>query len=212
MSPTAQVNVTTADGLYGTIDTTQWPLDGSRSDVLVRLADGRALMTPVDALARQDDGSYRLTLGGTNLRRLEQALESAGGRQVVVPVVAEELLLGKRAVETGRVVVTKRVVEEQQTFEQPLNKEEVVIERVKVERFVDGPVADRQEGDTLVVPVMEEVLVVEKRLMVREEVRITRRVTEVRQRQEATIRREEVEIERVDGNAAELDGEGTGVA
>ena len=212
MSPTAQVNVTTADGLYGTIDTTQWPLDGSRSDVLVRLADGRALMTPVDALARQDDGSYRLTLGGTNLRRLEQALESAGGRQVVVPVVAEELLLGKRAVETGRVVVTKRVVEEQQTFEQPLNKEEVVIERVKVERFVDGPVADRQEGDTLVVPVMEEVLVVEKRLMVREEVRITRRVTEVRQRQEATIRREEVEIERVDGNAAELGGEGTGVA
>ena len=71
MSPAAQVNVTTSDGLSGTIDTTQWPLDGSRPDVLVRLSDGRALMTSVDTLRRQDDGSYRLTLGGTDLRQLE---------------------------------------------------------------------------------------------------------------------------------------------
>jgi uncharacterized protein (TIGR02271 family) len=212
MSPAAQVNVTTAEGLHGTIDTTQWPLDGTRPAVLVRLADGRALMTPVDALARQPDGSYRLTIGGTDLRHLEHALESAGGRRVVVPVVEEQLRLGKQAVETGRVRVKKRVVEEQQTFEQPLNKEEVVVERVTVERFVDGPVADRQEGDTLVLPVLEEVLVVEKRLMVREEVRITRKVREVHQSREVTLRREEVEIERVDGKDGELGTVGTGVA
>src|SRR5687768_56656 len=161
MASAVQVNVTTADGACGTIDTTQWPLDGSRQDVLVRLADGRVLMTPLDTLALQDDGSYRLTLGGTDLGRLASALESAGGRRVVVPVVEEQLLLGKRAVETGRVLVKKRVIEEQQAFEQPLNKEEVLVERVTVERFVDGPVSDRQEGDTLVLPVLEEVLVVE---------------------------------------------------
>src|SRR5687767_102148 len=119
MSQAAQVNVTTADGIAGTIDTARWPVDGSRADVLVRLADGRVLMTPVDALAPQADGSYRLTLGGTPLQDLETALESAGGRQVVVPVVEERLLLGKQAVETGRVIVRKRVVEEQQAFDQP---------------------------------------------------------------------------------------------
>ena len=214
MNPTtAQVNVTTADGLYGTIDTAQWPLDGSRPEVLVRLADGRVLMTPLATLDRQDDGSYRLTLSGsTDLGRLEQALESAGGRRVVVPVVEEQLLLGKRAVETGRVLVKKRVIEEQQAFDQPLNKEEIEVERVKVERFVDGPVADRQEGDTLVLPILEEVLVVEKRLMVREEVRITRNVREVQEHQEVTLRREEVEIARVDGKPGELGDGGMVVA
>jgi uncharacterized protein (TIGR02271 family) len=216
MSQAAQVNVTTAEGLYGTIDTTRWPLDGSRPEVLVRLADGRALMTSLDALAPQADGTYRLTLGAgggdDELRRLEVALESAGGRRVVVPVVEEQLLVGKRAVETGRVVVRKRVVEEQQAFEQALNKEEVHVERVTVERFVDGPVADRQEGDTLVLPVLEEVLVVEKRLMLREEVRITRRVRPVQQREEVTLRREEVEIERVAGKPGKLGDAGTVVA
>ena len=212
-STTAQVNVTTADGLYGTIDTTQWPLDGSRPEVLVRLADGRVLMTPLTTLDRQSDGSYRLALGGTtDLRHLEQALESAGGRRVVVPVVEEQLLLGKQAVETGRVLVKKRVVEEQQAFDQPLNKEEIEVERVTVERFVDGPVADRQEGDTLVLPILEEVLVVEKRLMVREEVRITRKVRTVQERQEVTLRREEVEIARAEGKPGELGDGGTVVA
>jgi uncharacterized protein (TIGR02271 family) len=213
-SAASQVNVTTADGLYGTIDTTHWPLDGSRPDVLVRLADGRALMTPLDTLNRQTDGTYRLTIGGgsADLNRLEQALETAGGRRVIVPVVEEQLLLGKRAVETGRIRVKKRVIEEQQAFDQPLNREEIAVERVTVERFVDGPVADRQEGDTLVLPVLEEVLVIEKRLMVREEVRITRKVRAVQERQEVTLRREEVEIERIDGKPGELGDSGTVVA
>jgi len=212
MSPAAKVNVTTTEGLRGTIDTGAWPVDGTRQDVLVRLDDGRTLMTPVNTLARQADGSYRLALGATELDRLDSALESAGGRAAVVPVVEERLLLGKQSVETGRVIVRKRVVEEQQAFEQPLTKEEVVVERVAVERFVDGPVAERQEGDTLIVPVMEEVLVVEKRLMLKEEVRITRRVSQVHQRDEATLRREEVEIERIDGKRENGGGAGTGVA
>src|SRR5688500_13229460 len=130
MSSEAQVNVTTADGVHGTIDTAQWPLDGSRPDVLVRLADGRALMTPVEVLARQDDGSYHMGLVGADLNDLDAALEVAGGRRVVVPAIEERLLLGKREVETGRVVVRKRVVEEQQAFEQPLAREDVVVERV----------------------------------------------------------------------------------
>lgn len=117
MSQTAEVTVATADGLSGTIDTATWPLDGSRPDVLVRLEDGRGLMIPLDALARQNDGSYRLTLSGTDLQRLEHALEPSDSGRAAVPVVEERLLVNKRTVQTGRVVVNKRVVEEQQAFE-----------------------------------------------------------------------------------------------
>jgi len=209
MASVAKDNVTTADGIRGTIDAGHLPPGG---DVLVRLEDGRTVLTPVEMLARQDDGSYRLTLGAADLRELDGALEAAGGRRVVVPVVEERLLLGKREVETGRVVVRKRVVEEQQAYEQPLSREDVVVERVPIGRIVDGRVAERQEGDTLVLPVLEEVLVIEKRLMLKEEVRITRKVSEVTQQESVTLRREVVEIERVDGKPDEPGAVGTGVA
>ena len=55
----------------------------------------------------------------------------------------------------------------------------------------------RQEGDTLIVPVLEEVLVVEKRLLLKEEVRITRTRTEVHSPQAVTLRSEEAVIEEI---------------
>jgi hypothetical protein len=52
---------------------------------------------------------------------------------------------------------------------------------VQIDRIVAEPPVQRQEGDTLILPVVEEVLVVEKRLMLREEIRITRRREQVEQ-------------------------------
>jgi uncharacterized protein (TIGR02271 family) len=72
----------------------------------------------------------------------------------------------------------------------------VIVERVPVGRVVEAAPQVRSEGDTMVVPVLEEVLVVEKRLMLKEEVRITlRRVAETSQ-QRVTLRSEEVVVER----------------
>lgn len=60
-----------------------------------------------------------------------------------------------------------------------VSHDEIEIERITIGQQVDTAPAPRQEGDTWIVPVVEEVLVVEKRLVVREEIRITRkRVTE----------------------------------
>lgn len=56
-----------------------------------------------------------------------------------------------------------------------LLREDCEVERVTVQRYVDKPEEIRMDGDTLIVPLMEEVLVVEKRLMVREELHIKRR-------------------------------------
>lgn len=118
-------------------------------------------------------------------------------QKIIVPVVAEELVVAKRVRETGKVRVTTRVTERQEVVDEPLEQEDVLVERVPVNRVVEGPVEIRQEGDTMIVPILEEVLVIEKRLMLKEEVRITRRRAVTHTPQTVTLRREEVEVERL---------------
>ena len=168
------------------------------SDAPVNLSDGDSVRETSVAAACADAG-----------RGTEGAVEHTGDEHVVVPVLGEELKVGKRTVETGRIRVSKRVREEEQVVDTPLMREAVSVERVPVNRMVDGPQATRQEGDTTVIPVVEEVLVVEKRLMLKEEIRVTRKRSEVQEPVRATVRREEVKIERV---AAEEGGAGTDVA
>ncbi|WP_142848316.1 YsnF/AvaK domain-containing protein [Telmatospirillum sp. J64-1] len=116
-----------------------------------------------------------------------------------IPVAREEVTVGKERKETGRVTVHTHVREEVRPVEVDLAEERVEIRRIPAERFVDGPVPDRREGDTLVVSVLEEVLVVEKRLKVVEEIHITRVTSHHAHREEHHLRREEVEIERSGG-------------
>ena len=67
----------------------------------------------------------------------------------------------------------KQVHEEQEVLDIPVQTESLEVERVPVGRWIDAPVAIRQEGDTTIYPVVEEVVVVEKRLRLVEEVRVT---------------------------------------
>ena len=81
--------------------------------------------------------------------------------------------------------------------DEPLLRETVEVARVPVGTYADQPQPIRHEGDVIVVPVYEEVLVVEKRLLLREEVRITRHRDETRDPQEVSLRRTRVEVERL---------------
>lgn len=121
-----------------------------------------------------------------------------------VPVVQEELHVGRRRVETGKGVrVTKTVDEQDAVVDEPLVREEVHVERVAVNRPVDGPQEAYYDGDTLVVPVVEEVLVTEKRLVLKEEIRITRSASEYRDPQHVTLKREHAQVERLEGGVLE---------
>lgn len=113
-----------------------------------------------------------------------------------IPVVEEQLVVGKRRRQTGIVRVNLATHEEDVPVEADLDSEEVVVRRVPVDRFVSGPVPDRQDGDTLVVSVLEEVLVVETRLKVVEEIHISRRRRTRHLRRMASRRRQEAHIER----------------
>ena len=156
--------------------------------------------------------------GGADARGIADDRTKAAGRPhkgeaeraVVVPVVAEEINVSKRTVETGRVRVKKLIREREEVIDQPLLKTDVVVERVPVNRYVERAPAVRQEGESLVVPLVEEVIVVEKRLMLREELRINTRQVETRRPQRVTVRREDVQVDRVKGEGSGPGG--TGIA
>ena len=116
----------------------------------------------------------------------------------VIPVLEETFDVQQHQVETGGVRVTKVVHEHEEVVTAPHVHEEVTVERVTLNRLVDAPVPVRQEGDTLIISLLEEVVVMEKRLRVKEELRITTRRIEEQTSQQVTLRREEAVVERLD--------------
>ena len=118
-----------------------------------------------------------------------------------VPVYEEEALVEKRVVDTGRGVrIHKIVAEHPCQIDESLTRDEVQVSHVPVDRIValDQAPVTRYEGDTLVVPVLEEVLVVERRLRVKEELRITRTRREERHAETVMLKAEQVSVERFD--------------
>jgi uncharacterized protein (TIGR02271 family) len=131
--------------------------------------------------------------------------------RAVIPVLAEELAVVTRRVETGRGVrISKTVEEREERIDAPLTKEEVEVERVELNQEVDAPVAVRYEGDTMIVPILEEVLVVQKRLVLKEEIRITRRRREVHAPQSVVLRREHAAVGRIEDPESRIAPAGAG--
>jgi len=125
----------------------------------------------------------------------------SGQDPIKVPVVQEEALVEKRVVDTGRGVrIHKIVAEHPSQIDETLMHDDVQVSHVPVDRIValDQAPATRYEGDTLVVPVLEEVLVVERRLRIKEELRITRTRREVRHADTVMLRQEQVSVQRFD--------------
>jgi uncharacterized protein (TIGR02271 family) len=134
------------------------------------------------------------------------APELHGGDKLVVPVLEEQLQVHKREVVTGKVRVTKVVQEREEVVDEPLLSEDVEVKRVPIDRWVDNPVSIRQEGDTLIIPLLEEVLVVEKRLRVKEEIHVTRRRSESHRPERVVLRSEEATVDRLEvSGGAEAD-------
>ncbi|UFH54257.1 YsnF/AvaK domain-containing protein [Spirosoma sp. KNUC1025] len=115
---------------------------------------------------------------------------------IVIPVIEEELHIGKRTVETGVISVVKHVFEEAQTVDIPVSREEVTVEHVAVYQYVDEAPAVRYEGETMIIPVLREVLVTEKRLLLVEEVHVTRQKITDRETHEVMLRKEEITVKR----------------
>lgn len=184
-----------ADGNQASIASIQQ--DGGEAQAWVQLADGTQVLVPISLLARQDQESgpaYRLPFS-------LHANENAHSQQMRFPVMEEGVQVTKRVVDTGRGVrVRKTVSEHEHLIDEPLLQDELTVEHVPIGRVVDesSPPQTRYEGDTLVVPVLEEVLVVQKQMRLKEEVRITRHRHAVQVPQSVVLRSEHVSVERFD--------------
>jgi uncharacterized protein (TIGR02271 family) len=117
-------------------------------------------------------------------------------QQIVIPVIQEDVKVDKQIVETGSVRVVKKVGEYETLVDEPLLREEVAVERVPINQYVDEAPQTRQEGDTLIIPVVHEEIVVQKRLLVVEELRVQKQIVEEHKPQYITLHKDEVEITR----------------
>jgi len=94
--------------------------------------------------------------------------------QQTLPLAEERLNVTKRTVESERVRVRTVIEEREEWLRVTLARSRVDVERVPVNREVASMPLVREEGDVLIVPVVEEVLVVEKRLVLKEELHLRR--------------------------------------
>jgi uncharacterized protein (TIGR02271 family) len=115
----------------------------------------------------------------------------------IVPIVAEDVKVTKRRVARSRVRISKRVRTETVVVDEPLRRVDVVVERVRVGRLVDAAPRPRWDGETLIVPIVEEVAVVSRRWRLVEELRVRRRSVTYRKPQSVSVRREEGLVERL---------------
>lgn len=119
-----------------------------------------------------------------------------------IPLLEEQLRVGKRVVETGRVRIRTVVDENRVWVREDLERESVEVVRVPIDRQVDVVPQVRVENDVIIVPVVEEVVVVEKRLVLVEELHVHRRRTTEHVEEPVTLRRTRAEVERVEGDGA----------
>ena len=114
-----------------------------------------------------------------------------------IALAREELVVGKQTVERARIRVRKTVRAHEQAIAQPLRADRVDVRRIRINRVLERPAKVRQEGDVLIVPVMEEVL--EKRLVLKEELHIRTTTQQRMHKERVVLRAEHAAVEREEG-------------
>ncbi|MBE7190741.1 DUF2382 domain-containing protein [Jatrophihabitans endophyticus] len=116
------------------------------------------------------------------------------GEEISVPLAAEMLDVSIRQVDRARVTVSTVTSVRQEQVELLLASTRVEIEHVPVGRFVEEIPDTRTEGDCIVIPMVEEVVV--KRLFLREEVRVVPVRTTRTHRETISVRFQEAVVSR----------------
>jgi len=195
---TSKMIVVDKNGLQGTI-AQEKVSPASASQWLVHFQNGQQALVPKEMLIRHEDGRYYLPVSIEELLAKRRDDRNNDESLLVIPVIKETIHVQTEQRETGGVEIHKTVHEHTERVDLPLASEEVEVERIAVNRIVDAPIPIRHEGDTMIISLLEEVLVVEKRLMLREEVHVRTVRKEVHAPQEVLLREERVEIHGLDG-------------
>lgn len=142
----------------------------------------------------------RSSLGTTGVAS-HQTRDLGTEREARLTLAEEELAVGKRRVASGEVEVGKRVETERVRETVPVAREEVTVER----RPATGMSTAPQIGnDEIRVPISHEEVIVEKRVVPKEELVIKKHEVQDQKVVEETVRREHAEVTRT-GDAELVD-------
>jgi uncharacterized protein (TIGR02271 family) len=126
-----------------------------------------------------------------------------------IPVIEERARVEKKVVERGVVKIDATIKERVETISEALTHEEVEIRRVPVNLEVDAVPEVRQEGDVVIIPVVEERIVVSKRLVLTEELHVHRRKVSEHASIPVTLRSTDIAVQR---ESSSEDGETSNVS
>ena len=178
MTRAEDVNVLAVEGVFDAFaDTTE-----------LRFADGRVVRIPTTTLlAAPEPGAAELG---------HEVPVTDDGAELVIPIVEEQLRVGRRTVENGKVTLSKKVQEFETQLDELLAVRAVDVERVVVNCVVEVAPEVRKEGATTIYPVVEEQLILTRQLVLKEELRVTQRDSERHDTRPVTLRREIIDVER----------------
>jgi uncharacterized protein (TIGR02271 family) len=118
--------------------------------------------------------------------------------RLVIPLVEETVRVERHPVDGARVRIDAHVKERNAVIDEVLQSEDVVVERVPIGTIIDTAPTPRQEGDTLIIPLVEEEVFVKRRLVLREELRVRKRSTSKHHQSTIPLRSLEATVTRVD--------------
>lgn len=163
---------------------------------ITRLDGSRPAETDVDAV----DPS-RVEGTGAACGPLPSALAEVEPELEMLQLFEEVASVNKHAVVTDRVRVSTRTETVDEVVRETLESQTVEIERIEFNRLLAlGEPAPqiRTEGEVTIIPIVEEVLVSEKRLRLKEELRVIRRVNAGVFEETVPLRRQVANIEHLD--------------
>ena len=160
-------------------------IDPTEAITELKLSNGRILRLPTSMLHEEDP---RASTGN-----LDASVQD-GTR--TIPIIEEELKISKRIVPTAHVRIQKSVNTYDVQLDEPLAISSVRIQKVSLGHVVDAAPTVRNEGNTVIYPVLEERLVITKELVLVEEIRVTNEFSELRDTQVVSMRREHLDVTR----------------
>lgn len=149
--------------------------EGSEAHLIVRLiGEDRTMMVPYNVIHAEKSTEDLVVIQGSVGDILDTRMEIGEHENQSFGLTAEEAIAHVHEVDRGRVLIDKTVEVVPHEAKIDVGTDRVDVERIPVGTEVDTPPQIREEGDTLVIPVVEEVLVVTKRYRIMEEVRVTK--------------------------------------
>src|SRR5690348_14900266 len=120
----------------------------------------------------------------------------ADPHDVVVPLYQEQASVTKRRFVTGRVKVSRVTHQSEKLLTETFAQQQVKIDRIPIGKLIKAVPKIRKEGDAIIIPIVEEIPVVEHRLILIEEVWVRRIRSKANHRKRVMLRCQEAVVTR----------------